>query len=112
MPLVLLYLGFTWLLASLGVFIRDVNAVMPVVLMIIMYASAIFYSSSKVPTHLLPIVLYNPLAVVIEDARNAVLWGVPSVWGRYGIVLAASIVAMILGYTFFMRTKNAFADVL
>ena len=112
LPLLLFCLGMTWFLASLGVFIRDINSFVPVLLLIIMYASAIFYSISKVPPNLLPIVIYNPLAVVIEQARNAVLWGVPPLWGRYGIVLLGSVVVMVLGYAFFMRTKNAFADVL
>ncbi|HUJ11302.1 MAG TPA: ABC transporter permease [Verrucomicrobiae bacterium] len=112
MPLVFLCLGLTWLLASLGVFIRDINAVMPVILTIVMYASAIFYSIKKVPTNLLPIVLYNPLAVAIDEARNAVLWGVAPAWGQYGMMLGASFIVMILGYAFFMRTKSAFADVL
>jgi lipopolysaccharide transport system permease protein len=112
LPLVLVTLGLCWFLASLGVFIRDMTAIVPVLLVIVMYASAIFYSISKVPPHLLPIILYNPVATVIEQARNAVLWGVPPLWGRYAAVLAASVVIMIAGYAFFMRTKSAFADVL
>jgi lipopolysaccharide transport system permease protein len=112
LPLVIFCLGITWLLASLGVFIRDINSLVPVALMIVMYASAIFYSISRVPLNLLPIVLYNPLATVIDQARNAVLWGSPPVWGWYGFVLLTSFLVMILGYAFFMRTKSAFADVL
>ena len=111
-PLVLLCLGITWLLASLGVFIRDINSFVPVLLMIILYASAIFYSISHVPENLMPIIRYNPLATVIDQARNAVLWGVAPSWNQYAFVLLASLVLMILGYTFFMRTKSAFADVL
>ena len=111
-PLILLCLGLTWLLASLGVFVRDINSVVPVLLMIVLYASAIFYSISKVPPGLLPIVLYNPLAVVIDEARNAVLWGVPPDWPHYSLMLAVSFVVLVVGYAFFMRTKNAFADVL
>ena len=112
LPLIALSLGITWLLASLGVFLRDINSLVPVLMVIIMFASAIFYSISRVPPGFLPIVLYNPLAAVIDQTRNAVLWGVPPAWGRYGFVLAGSVVAMILGYTFFMRTKSAFADVI
>jgi lipopolysaccharide transport system permease protein len=112
LPLVVLCLGITWFLASLGVFIRDINSIVPVFLVIIMYASAIFYSISHVPPNLLPIVLYNPLAVVINQMRDAVLWGVPPAWGQYVFVLLTSFLVMILGYTFFMRTKSAFADVL
>jgi lipopolysaccharide transport system permease protein len=112
LPLVVLCLGITWFLASLGVFIRDINSIVPVLMAIVMYASAIFYSISHVPPNLLPIVLYNPLAVVINQMRDAVLWGVPPAWGQYVFVLLTSFLVMILGYTFFMRTKSAFADVM
>jgi len=112
LPLVLLTLGVTWLLAGLGVFIRDINSFVPVLLLMIMYASAIFYSISHVPPRFLPIVEYNPLAVVIDQARNAVLWGAPPVWSQYGLMLAIGAVVMIAGYAFFMRTKSAFADVM
>ncbi len=112
LPLVLFCLVITWLLASVGVFIRDINSLVPVVLMFILYDSAFFYSIDRVPPNLLPLVLANPLATIIDEARNAVLWGSPLVWGRYGVVLFASFAVMILGYTFFMRTKSAFADVL
>jgi lipopolysaccharide transport system permease protein len=112
LPLILLSLGLSWFLASLGVFVRDINAVVPVVIVIIMYASAIFYSISRVPPNLLPIVLYNPLALIIDQARNAVLWGIAPVWGRYTLALIASFAVTVLGYAFFMRTKSAFADVL
>jgi lipopolysaccharide transport system permease protein len=112
LPLLLLGLGITWLFASLGVFVRDINSLVPVLSMIVMYASAIFYSISRVPVKFLPIVAYNPLAIVIDEARNAVLWGVPPNWGQYGLVLAMGAVVMVAGYAFFMRTKNAFADVM
>ncbi len=111
-PLVIFCLGITWLLASLGVFIRDINSLVPVVLLIILYDSAIFYSINRVPPNFLPLVLANPLATIIDQARNAVLWGSPPVWGPYGLVLLGSFVVMIIGYAFFMRTKSAFADVL
>jgi lipopolysaccharide transport system permease protein len=112
LPLVILCLGTTWLLASLGVFIRDINSLVPVVLLIILYDSAIFYSINRVPPSFLPLVLANPLATIIDEARNAVLWGSPPPWGQYGLVLLAGFLAMIVGYAFFMRTKSAFADVL
>ena len=112
LPLILLSLGLSWFLASLGVFIRDINTVVPVVIVIILYASAVFYSISRVPPKLLSIVLYNPLALVIDQARNAVLWGIAPVWGRYTLALVACFAVTVLGYAFFMRTKNAFADVL
>ena len=112
LPLILLCLGVTWLVASLGVFIRDINSIMPVLLQIVMYSGAIFYSISKVPPGFLPIVRGNPLATAIEQTRAVVLYGTAPVWSQYGWLLAAGIIVMITGYTFFMRTKSAFADVI
>lgn len=112
LPLILLCLGVTWLLASLGVFIRDINSIMPVLLQIVMYSGAIFYSLNKVPPDFLPIVRGNPLTTVIDQTRAVILYGTPPVWSQYGWLLAAGVVVMIAGYAFFMRTKSAFADVL
>lgn len=111
-PLVLLSLGVTWFLASLGVFIRDVDAVVPVIVTVLMYASAIFYPINKVPMPVRPFVEFNPLAVIIDQARNVILWGIPLDWLRYAVTLATSLLVMMAGYAFFMRTKRGFADVI
>jgi lipopolysaccharide transport system permease protein len=111
-PLIFLALGVTWLFASLGVFIRDINSFVPVLIMILMYASAIFYPISRVPPVLLPVVLHNPVAVLVDNMRNVFMWGTPLNWGQYGSITLECIIIMLIGYAFFMRTKNAFADVL
>ena len=112
LPLILLCLGAGWFLASLGVFVRDIEAIVPVLLTIVMFASAIFYSISRVPPQFLPFFMWNPVAVVVDQARNAVLWGMAPAWPRYFAMLAIGLVAMGGGYAFFMRTKRAFADVM
>ncbi|MGO9526790.1 MAG: ABC transporter permease [Verrucomicrobiia bacterium] len=111
-PVVLLCLGTTWFFASLGVFFRDINSFVPVLLTILMYASAIFYSVDSVPPAFRPIVLVNPLAILIHQWRSAIMWRVPIDWARYGVHFAGCAVFMIVSYIIFMRTKSAFADVL
>jgi lipopolysaccharide transport system permease protein len=111
-PLILLILGVSWFLASLGVFIRDINALVPVGLTILMYASAIFYSLARVPSKVLPWLLLNPLAVIIDQSRNALFWGLAPAWPRYGALLVGSLLVALGGYAFFMRTKRGFADVM
>jgi homopolymeric O-antigen transport system permease protein len=111
-PLVFLGLGVTWFFSSLGVFIRDINSFTPVLTTVIMYVSAIFYRISKVPPSLQPVVIHNPLAVMVDNMRNVFMgWGILD-WNQYAVVTAVSMVIMFLGYAFFMRTKSAFADVL
>jgi len=111
-PLVLLALGVSWLFSSLGVFIRDINSFIPVLTMILMYSSAIFYRISVVPPALRPVVTYNPLAVMVDDLRNVFMWGLPMDWRHYGLMTLFCFLFMLVGYAFFMRTKSAFADVL
>ena len=111
-PLLLLTLGICWFLASFGVFIRDINSTMPVVLQILMFASAIFYSINRVPPHVRRYLLLNPIAGIINQVRGVVLWGVLPDWSHYLALLAFGLVMLVSGYAFFMRTKGAFADVM
>ncbi len=112
LPLILICLGAGWFLAGLGVFVRDISTLVPVFLSIMMFASAIFYSLSKVPVEYLPLFLLNPLAVAVDQARNAVLWGIAPACPHYLLMLAIGLVVLAGGYAFFMRTKRAFADVM
>jgi homopolymeric O-antigen transport system permease protein len=112
MPLILFALGLGWFLSSLGVFVRDINAVVPVALTILMFASAIFYSLDRVPAELQPLFLLNPIAALVAEARKVALWGIFPDWARLGVDLAASFLVAVAGYAFFMRTKSAFADVM
>jgi lipopolysaccharide transport system permease protein len=112
MPLVFLSMGICWLLSSMGVFVRDLNTVAPLLITILMFGSAIFYSLKSIPQSLLPYFQLNPIASIIDQARNAVLWGVSPSWPEYGVILFGSLFVMIFGYYFFMRTKKGFADVL
>jgi lipopolysaccharide transport system permease protein len=112
LPLALFALGLSWFLSSLGVFIRDVNALAPVGTTILLFASAVFYSLDQIPDKFRGLFLFNPVAVLINEARHVTLLQEPPSWDRVGIALAASIVIAAVGYVFFMRTKQAFADVM
>lgn len=112
LPLMLLALGLTWFLSSAAVFVRDINALVPVLLMLIMFASAIFYSIDRVPADLRPLFMLNPIAVLIQEARDVVLWGAPPDWQPLLIIWLVSAAVAVAGYSFFMRTKHAFADIL
>jgi lipopolysaccharide transport system permease protein len=112
LPLVLLALGVTWFLASLGVFVRDVQYVIALGLQILLFLTPIFYPVEVVPAGLRPFLQCNPLAPVVENFRRVVLWGQPPEWlalASWSLVCGA---VMLLGYGWFMKTKRAFADVL
>lgn len=110
-PLVMLALGASWFLASLGVFLRDVRNVVQVLVQVVVFMSAVFYPIQRVPEGWQPLVRYNPLAVIIENGRRTLLWGEWPEWQRLAWVTLLAFVVMQAGYAWFMRTKRGMADV-
>ena len=53
-PVFCFCLGLSWIMSAVGVFFRDLNASIIVLLNIVMYGSAIFYWVDKVPRSMLP----------------------------------------------------------
>ncbi len=80
-PLFLLFvmsLGVGLILATMNVFFRDLEYLWNVALMLIMYASAIFYDVSKVIKNGYGwLFKVNPLYMVIANFRETVLYGQP-----------------------------------
>lgn len=110
-PLVLLALGLSWFLAAWGVFIKDMSQIVPPFIQMLMYLSPVLYPVSSVPNSMQPLYHYNPLGVVIDVCRNTAL-GLPVHWQNWSIALAIGITAALFGYTFFLHSREEFADVL
>lgn len=112
LPLMMLTLGLAWFLASLGVYIRDIGQIMSVLLQVLMFLSPIFFSVDHVPPAFKTAMRLNPLTVIVESARNTLLWSRPPEWYWLAGVSLFSFVVMLLGYVWFMKTRRGFADVL
>jgi lipopolysaccharide transport system permease protein len=112
LPLVLGCLALTWLLAALGVFLRDIGQMVGVVVSMLMFLSPIFFPVSALPLRWQPLLALNPLAQVIEQTRQVVVAGKPPGAGYLigGTILAA--LACELSYHSFQKAKGAFADVM
>ena len=112
LPLILLTLGITWFLASLGVFVRDIRYTIAILTQAMFFLTPVFYSIDSVPKEFKLILNINPLAPIIEMTRGVLLWQkIPDFWLVAQLIVIAFI-WMIFGYAWFMRTKKAFADVL
>lgn len=111
-PLILFTTGIAYLVASLGVYVRDTQYVIGVILQVLFFATPIFYSISAVPQEFRIYLEVNPLTLMIEQARNVFLYGQLPDWPVLGIALGVSLIVMQCGYFFFERTKRGFADVL
>ncbi|NOK60614.1 MAG: ABC-type polysaccharide/polyol phosphate export permease [Chloroflexi bacterium AL-W] len=112
LPLILLCLGLSWFLASLGVFIRDVSYTVSLIVQVLFFLTPIFYSIEFVPEPFRTIINLNPLTAILENIRRVVLWNELPYWGSLTFAIISSLVVMVLGYAWFMKTKKAFADVI
>jgi lipopolysaccharide transport system permease protein len=112
LPLMLFTQGLCWILASLGVFLRDIGQLVVVLTTALMFLSAIFYPPTVLPVAWQQWLFLNPLALFIEQARAALVLGqLPSV-RAWGAQLIASTSIAWLGFIWFQKTRKGFADVL
>lgn len=112
LPLVLLITGLAWMLASLGVFLRDVGQTVGIITTVLMFLSPVFYPLSAVPEKFLPFIMANPLTFIIEQAREVLIWGHVPNWPGLGLYSLAACFVAWAGYTWFQKTRKGFADVL
>ncbi len=112
MPLVILTLGFAWMLASLGVFLRDVGQTIGIITTVMLFLAPVFYPTTALPEQFRPWLMANPLTFIIDQMREVLIWGhMPNWLGLGAYTLAATAVAWA-GYAWFQKTRKGFADVL
>jgi lipopolysaccharide transport system permease protein len=112
MPLVLFALGWGWILASLGVYLRDVQQIMGVVMSALIFMSPIFYAIESVPEQYRHIVLMNPITSFVTMTRSAMVFGQIPSFGYWFNALLGSGVFALFGAWWFAATRKGFADVL
>ncbi len=112
LPLVILTTGLAWMLASLGVFLRDVGQFVVIVTTVLMFLSPVFYPISAVPERFRPFIMANPLTFIIEQAREVLIWGHVPNWPGLGVYTLVALALAWAGYAWFQKTRKGFADVL
>lgn len=112
LPFLLLIMGLSWLLASIGVFVRDIGQFIGLILTILLFMSPIFYPASALPESVRDYLFLNPLTFIIEQTRGVTLYGQSPDWiGLIAYYMIAVLVAWI-GLRWFEKTRKGFADVL
>lgn len=112
LPLLPMLAGFSWFLSSLGVYLRDIEQVVPLAVTMLMFLSPIFYSVEMVPERFRSVIWLNPLTSVIEQVRRVTVLGMAPDLGELALFTVVGLAVMLAGYWWFERTRKGFADVL
>lgn len=107
-----LLLGMAWLLAALGVFLRDISQLIGMLLTALMFLSPVFYPAESLPERWRPVLTFNPLTLPIEQIRRVALDGLWPDWSALILYAAFSLLISWLGARWFAATRKGFADVI
>ena len=110
-PQLLFALGCAWLVASLGVFLRDITQGIMLLLMAWMYLTPIIYPESIVPERFRTFINLNPFTSLIRSYRRIFLDGFAPDWRGLAYFTAFALLIFLFGYWWFARTRKSFADV-
>jgi len=100
------------LLASLGVYVRDIGQVMAAVTSLLMFLTPIFYPMSSVPASLRGLFELNPVAWAADALRGLLLEARALDLAPWGVHLMVSAMAALVAAWIFKRLEGGFADVL
>ena len=112
LPFVVGILGVSWFLASVGVFMRDVNQTVGILTTALMFLAPVFYSIENLPPRFKPLVMANPATFIIVQARQVLVWGQAPDWFGLLMYSLVSLLVAWLGFWWFQKTRKGFSDVL
>lgn len=110
LPLIIFTLGVSLSLASLGLFIRDLGQLIPMLTTVLLFTAPVFYPASALPETYRGWLDLNPLTVPIEMLRELLFSGhLPAVAELFSAWLLAML-SLLLGNFLFQRLRRGFAD--
>lgn len=110
-PLLLVALGASYLLASLGIYMRDITQLMSLLSTLLLFGSPVFYPLSALPETIRPWLMLNPLTLIIEEVRKVLLAGQQPDFLALAIYCLPAFLILWAGYFWFQKTRKGFANV-
>lgn len=111
-PQLIATLGAAWLIASLGVFLRDIAQGISLLLMAWMYLTPILYPETLVPARYRFYVDLNPFTALVRSYRRILIEGTQPDWPGLAYFTAFALVCFVFGYWWFAKSRKNFADVI
>lgn len=112
LPLILLAIGCAWIIAALGVFFRDIEQFIGILMSMLLFLSPVFYATDAAPPLARQLLMFNPLSYPIEEVRHVVLLGLLPNWWAWLVNMLPAVLMAWVGLWVFERARPAFADVI
>lgn len=112
LPLILILIGLSWLLAGIGVYVRDATQVALMFSTAMLFVSAVFFPISALPQPYQSWLRYNPLAILIGQCREVLIFGRLPDPGAWSLTLAFGLALAWAGFAAFQKVRRGFANVL
>ena len=103
--------GTVWLLASLGVYLRDLKQAVGIVTTALMFLAPILYPATLIPERYRFALYFNPLTVIAEASQNVLVWGQLPRWDHLAAYVVIASLFAWFAFSWFERTRKGFADV-
>lgn len=104
--------GVGLLTAVANVYVRDTENVVGVGLLLLFYLTPVFYGLRTVPAGVRPALRFNPMAQVVDAARQLVLDGRLPGLGGMAYLVGLSAALLLLGVWLFRRMQSDMVDLL
>ncbi len=115
LPLTALLFAFSFgmgvVLSAVNVKYRDVKHAIPFMVQIWMFLTPVIYPTKAVPHQFRWLLAINPLSGIIEAFRATVAPSAPFDRSSLLLSLAATILVLIIGTTYFRRVEGLFTDI-
>jgi lipopolysaccharide transport system permease protein len=103
-------IGLSWMLSLVSLIARDIQQVLPLVMMALMILSPFAYTPDMVPAALKPILYLNPLSYFVFCFQDVLSFGRAPDMLHLAVATVLGAVIFIAGFVFFWRSKHVFFD--
>jgi lipopolysaccharide transport system permease protein len=114
-PLILLIqyilsIAISFFVSSMTVYLRDLEHLIGIAIMVLFYGTPIVYSLQGLPPMYSKILSLNPMAHIIEAYRAIFYYQTMPNFKGLGIITLVSIILCVLGYKVFKKLEKRFAE--
>lgn len=104
-PIMLLTLGFGFILSLLNGVVRDIGNILPIFMTFLMFLTPVLYAKSTTGI-LVYITTYNPLYYLVSVPRDLLLMGTAPEWGGFLITSIISVIVFTICLIVFHLTET------